>query len=995
MTTIRRILIGTAALVMVLLAFAAYNHWSHTPELVIGSKDPAESIERAQPGPSPLEMGQVRPGHTEMAKFAVADPVTKKLSRLFGFRRLLNPNEDTVRWRLEAPYMNLYEDRFFCRITADRGTVQVEKVEGSYAPRDAELSQNVRIYLKSLRPGDTTECLIYMNDLSYSSERSLFSTAGPVKVVSQQAELVGTGMELIYNAASARIELLHIADLDSLRVRGVAGETAATAGSSASLTETTKVGETQSLKPSDGHIAPNDKPADADTASTDGQTSPSSDRYFCRLDKNIIIWYGRRLRVSGAENVDITNILWARKPTTSTPSAQPADDGAATVSEQAATPQEAPRVPERPAEGLSEQTLTAEADRQFGPPETHDNDETDVRITCDGGMLIRPMEYYEDETAMTPPRQTIQAFGSPVEVARTEITGQTPGQAQTLARCGMLRYDTDRSLLTIQRGAWNQDTVLGVGGAGGRLITSGKVTYDRTAQQAIIAGGGRLEMPLSTRESSREAKFEMVFDGRMDLFLAEATGPDSPRELLLRRADLTGGMNAELHSDGLARLTAENASFTFNADSTLARADLSGDVQFASDEGLTVSRQAAIFFDGRNQPARADLHGAVQFSSASGTLTTEQALLRFAAAQEGGATLDEIQTQGPATLSAEREPETATRKPARFRGRNLHYDVATGHAVAQGPIEFTFHVAPPDPNDPKAEPVPVVITATDRAEFDRDKNEFIFFGSVVGLHEVAQADYVQKSSFYGKRLIVRLAKATDSAASQAGSDIHSITLVGGNVKIESIRSRGAETISHVRLRCVQVDYDAAKDVLVATGPGNVELNNENVAPIPAEQRRKPVDLRGPCYGSIQGFATVTWHLTSQRVIADSPDPAEAVQLAYQPIIEGGLGQRVWAAAPHLEVGFAQTNRGRSALNFFEARGNVFYCEEGGNVFLGSDSLRYNSADDIMVVSCHPEDPCVLNGTPVAHIHYDLKTGRIESQLTGSPGVVPLVSQPDR
>jgi len=995
MTAIRRILIGTAALVMVLLAFAAYNHWSRTPELVIGSKDPAEPIERAQPGPSPLELGQVRPGQTEMAKFAVADPVTRKLRRLFGFRRLLNPNEDTVRWRLEAPYMNLYEDRFFCRITADRGTVQVEKVEGTYAPRDAELSQNVRIYLKSLRPGDATECLIYMNDLSYSSERSLFSTAGPVKVVSQQAELVGTGMELIYNPAIARIELLHITDLDSLRVRGVAGKTAATTTAPASMTEMAKVGETPPVGPSDGRVASSDQPADTGTTPTDGQASPPSDRYFCRLDKNIVIWYGRRLQVSGAENVDITNILWARKPATTTPSDKPATDSP-TVSEPGASPPAGPADSERSADGLSAQTLMAEADRQFGPPETHDNDETDVRITCDGGMLIRPMEYYEDETAATPPRQTIQAFGSPVEVARTDTTGQTPDEVHTLARCGMLRYDMDRGLLAIQRGAWNQDTVLGVGGAGGRLITAGEVTYDRVAQQAVVVAGGRLEMPLTTKEPSDKDRFEMVFDGRMDLFFAEASGSHASRELLLKRADLAGGMNAELHSDRSARLAAETASFTFNADSTLARADLHGDVQFASDEGLTVSRQAAIVFDSRNQPARADLHGAVQFSSASGTLTTEQALLRFATAQDGGATLDEIQTQGPATLSPEPESKqkAATRKPARFRGRNLHYDVATGHAVAQGPIEFTFHVDPPDPNDPRAEPVPVVITATDRAEFDGDKNEFTFLGNVVGLHEAAQVDYVQKSTFYGKRLIVRLAKATDSAASQAGSDIHSITLVGGNVKIESIRSRGAETISHVRLRCVQVDYDAAEDVLVATGPGNVELNNENVAPIPAAQRRKPVDLRGPCYGSIQGFATVKWHLASQRIIADSPDTAEAVQLAYQPIIDGQLGQRVWAAAPHLEVGFAETDRGRSSLSFFEARGNVFYCEEGGNVFLGSDSLRYDSADDMMVVSCHPEDPCLLNGTPVAHINYDLKTGRIESQLTGSPGVVPLVSQPE-
>jgi len=930
MKAIRRIVIGTAALIVVLLGFAAYNHWSRTPELIVGSPESDDQIPPGQTGPNPPQLGQVRPGRTEMATFAVTDPTTKKLRRLFGFRRLLNPNEDTVRWRLEAPFMNIYEDRLFCRITADRGTVQVEKVEGSYAPRDAELSENVQIYLRSIRGDEATECVITMNDLNYSSERSLFSTAGPVKVVSPQAELAGVGMELIYNPGKARIELMRIADLDYLRIRDVVGretpEPVAQGGTREGNTE--EPGRTQSAAISAGAPRPQAGPgveseaeqtvaaspgAPAGAAAGTHEQKPAGEHYFCRFEKNVVIWYGQRLEVTGAEDVDITNILWSRRKTgTSERTAgfpkraagSPAEAGrtsgqavgagsrqsVAMVSRTAqqtmvsGTAQQTAAVgspslgqnggPTSPAsqetatsespagtdDPLSLPRLAAEAGYRFAAPEVHDDDTVDVRITCDGSLIVRPMEYYEDETAMK---------------------GRDGHRARLDARTG--------------------------------LFYAGRPGEDRS--------GGRFE-------------------------------------------------TARVGLAGAAIPTVPDAQRDTQADKQTAAASI---------------RQS---------------------------------------------------TSGP------------ERKPSRFSARNLRYDVAAGRGTARGPIEFTFHVAPPDPNAPNAEPVPVVITATDRAEYEREPGTFTFFGSVTGMHEVTAPQYVQRSTFYGKRLIVRLAESLNkrpgtsdiamtsvttgsdsvpvalrddqtatvirdgtaptivgNTAGSAGpaqasrdrkrSDVRSVTLVGGNVRLESIRTRAGRTLSHVRLRCVRVDYDAAADQMVATGPGNIELNNEGAEPIPADQRRKPVDLRGPGYGLMQGFAMLRWQLGSQRVTATGSDPTEPVQLAYQPIVEGQLDRRIWAAAPWMEVAFTKTAGGGSQLSFFEARGHIFYSEEDGNVFLGTDTLRYDEATAQMVVSCHPQDPCFLNGAMVSRIDYDLKTGRITSELTGSPGVVPLATQPDQ
>ncbi|MBN1816866.1 MAG: hypothetical protein JW828_05870 [Sedimentisphaerales bacterium] len=950
MTALRRIVIGLTALGAVLLLFAAYNYWSDTPPMEHAATDSGQAMAPPERGATRPEMGQVRLGPTEMAKFTVRDPFTRKLRRLFGFYRLLNPHEDTMRWRLDRPYMNIYEDHFFCRITSDKGTVLVEKVEGNYSPRDAELSENVRIYLKSLNPEDPVECMICMDDLNYSSERSLFSTAGPVRLVSAEAELVGTGMELIYNAGKARIELLRIADLDHMRIRGLAQQ----------QTRQTKDRPTkqQVEQPSPGK--PDTKSSEATEAESKPGTIPPTetaaietpDYYFCRLTKNVVIWYGRQLKLSGGDQVDVTNILWSSRATktASEPSSpMPETSGSKETAEATSGQFQVPASESVVVSGIPE-----DAGDAFTAPQVQDNDEIDVVIQCDGEVLVRPMEFF-DEALASKNRQTVQMAGMPLHI---EQAGQVQTrQMNTLARCGALQYEVDTQNLRMGRGNWQEDTMLNFGQEKGQLFTPGLIHYDRLGGWADIAGPGRLVLQDTGETTDADNRStELFFEGKMHLLFAEVFPEKTAQKLILQSANLIGGIRGRMISDGESTLAADSARFQF---------------------------------DQTNVPRQADFEGNVQMASSQGSLFATKARLLFAADKQGQTRVNAIQTDGVVTfVSSSSGTATATDKAARFVGKNALYDVTTGNAAAQGPIEFTFYVDPPDPNRPGAEPVPVVITATRQAEYNAAANQITFFGNVVGVHEMNMPEYTQKSVFEGDRLIVHL---LGDQALQSQMRLKQVSLLGNNVKVDSIRTDAGQTISHVRLLGERMDYFADGEILQVLGPGKIELNNANVTPLAAQDRRQGVDLRGPCYGIMQGFRTLRWYQSADRIIADGG--GDTVQVSYQPVENGQLGKRIWAAAPYVEAAYAQTPQGRNELSFLDARGDVFYYEEDGNIFVGTESLHYDTATSIMTLTCRPGDPCLVNGATVSGIEYDLATGRIQTEMEGGIGIIPFASEP--
>ncbi len=335
------------------------------------------------------------------------------------------------------------------------------------------------------------------------------------------------------------------------------------------------------------------------------------------------------------------------------------------------------------------------------------------------------------------------------------------------------------------------------------------------------------------------------------------------------------------------------------------------------------------------------------------------------------------QSTGSPTLTPATGRESE--RPARFGARKIDYDMDTGYAFATGPVKFIFYVSDPNYTDSDPGPVPVVITADDNAEFFEDQNRVVFNGNVVGLRQTQRPTYLQKSTFRGQKLIVDLARTEADS-----TDIRHVAVVGGKVQLESIRSVDDVSINHVRLSCKRIDYDAIEEVVTATGPGDIQINNEN-APAPAKQKAgKKISLQRPCYALIEGFDKLRWFTTANRITADGK--TKSVNINYLPIVEGKRGQVVRAATTHMTANFTETGAGRSELATLRTSGGVTYREVGSNEFIG-DTLFYDVKKSLMTVAGTDQVPCLLNGALVDRIEYDLETGKVKAELARKPGTL--------
>lgn len=217
----RKILIGFASLGVVLGVYLLYTRVSETPD--IDTDQAAEAIKSIVEGNAiDLEseigkIGDVGVGPAEKAHFVTRDPKTQEIVRETGFEKLLHAVRDV--WEIEKPYMNVYRRNFKFYLTADKGQVHVETAVGRTTPKDATFSSNVVIHIVPTGTGSIAESFVYLDDIIFLSEKSLLSTAGPVRFESVDARMRGTGLELIYNEQAERLEYFKIADLESMSYR--------------------------------------------------------------------------------------------------------------------------------------------------------------------------------------------------------------------------------------------------------------------------------------------------------------------------------------------------------------------------------------------------------------------------------------------------------------------------------------------------------------------------------------------------------------------------------------------------------------------------------------------------------------------------------------------------------------------------------------------------------------------------------------------------------
>ena len=383
----RKFVIGFVSLCVVLAAYLLYSRLSSSPSIDTGPEvDIIESASDANAVGFDSEIGKIGGvglGPVRKAKYITLNNKTNEVEREFGFEKLLSESRDI--WDIEKPYMNIYRRNFKCCVTADNGKVQVETAVGRTTPKDATFSSNVVVHIIFGPPGDVKESFVYLDSIIFLSERSLLSTAGPVRFVSEDVRMNGTGLELVYSEQTGRLEYFKIADLESLQIKG-AQAAMFSPGKVRDEAPAEAAKNTASQQPDEAFLAGDTQKTEASAPDTEPQAGQKlGDYYKCTFSKNVLVNTSEQLIFAGDELCinDINDIFWSKSSAgrSDDTDASAADDG-----EKAAVTAEPDR---QIADSTGEPDVDApEPAEPNVPAEQLEN----IVVTCDSGFVVVPRD---------------------------------------------------------------------------------------------------------------------------------------------------------------------------------------------------------------------------------------------------------------------------------------------------------------------------------------------------------------------------------------------------------------------------------------------------------------------------------------------------------------------------------------------------------------------------------------------------------------------------
>ena len=285
---LRKLRVGFISLGVVFLIYLAYNHISETPPIIIKRPQAESNKPQAEFESQIGKVGEVGVGTVSVAEFVTLNK-QKQVERKWGFEKLLHDTGDE--WELEKPYMTVFRDNLTCYITANKGRVQVESA-GSLKPntRDATLSDNVVIRIEPKNSAKVSRTSIYLDEITYISERAMFLTDGPVKLVSENAILWGKGMKLVYNEQLDRLESLTIVNLEKLQMKRLVEKTRepGRVSSPAGADKTGDTAATAADKTSTAGTTAADKTSTATGIKSDTHKQ-QQEQYRCLLRGNVVV----------------------------------------------------------------------------------------------------------------------------------------------------------------------------------------------------------------------------------------------------------------------------------------------------------------------------------------------------------------------------------------------------------------------------------------------------------------------------------------------------------------------------------------------------------------------------------------------------------------------------------------------------------------------------------------------------------------------------------
>jgi uncharacterized protein (UPF0262 family) len=189
-----------------------------------------------------------------------------------------------------------------------------------------------------------------------------------------------------------------------------------------------------------------------------------------------------------------------------------------------------------------------------------------------------------------------------------------------------------------------------------------------------------------------------------------------------------------------------------------------------------------------------------------------------------------------------------------------------------------------------------------------------------------------------------------------------------------------EILGGFEVKCADIDYDGDPQLFLATGPGEVRVDNTKI-PEPNEDAGR-FGMRRKSYSIVESFDTLKYFIETDKIVAEAG--GEGVVVHYFPIKDSKYDQHIIITSSHIEAFLYETTDGQTELSRLHATDGVTYEEEGME-FKGSE-LFYDAVKGVITVEGDDSQPCILNGSLVDKIEYDLKTGRKKFKLVG-PGTL--------
>jgi hypothetical protein len=377
------------------------------------------------------KIGDVGLGPVRKAKYIILDPQTKEVEREWGFEILRDEVGDI--WGVDKPYVNIYRRNFKCYVTADKGQVQVETAVGRTTPKDATFTDNVVVHILPEGPSTVQESFVYLDDITFLSERSQLSTAGPVRFVSQDVQMSGTGLELIYDDQKERLDFFRIVDLESLRIKGSqaalfsTGETEADGapdtGKPAEAGEPAEAeSQAETRQPDETAVAGSPEKTEELSPDTQPQAEQKQGAYYkCIFSKNVLIDTPDEL-VFADERVCVNDIFWSK--TSSEQSDEVGAGGADDAEPVAVTAEEEQedKAMEVSADNASRQNVTASKPVE---PNKSSEERAEIVVTSENGLVLVPMDSTRSLDDYTQPRIEEGVSDSERPEALDDETGRT------------------------------------------------------------------------------------------------------------------------------------------------------------------------------------------------------------------------------------------------------------------------------------------------------------------------------------------------------------------------------------------------------------------------------------------------------------------------------------------------------------------------------------------------------------------------------------------